>query len=47
MDFTNICGGPFQKFIMMKTITSMTDIGLTDEYVSTFEPNGYVRYWIR
>lgn len=47
MDFTNICGGAFKKFMMMKTITSMTDIGLTDEYVSTFEPSGYLRYWIR
>ena len=38
---------PLDNFVMTKVISSAADIGLTDEYLTAFSPNGYVKFWVR
>ena len=35
------------NYIMTKEITSAADIGLTNEYLAAFGPNGYIKFWVR
>ena len=48
-EFATDCSLPlkYADAKLAKTINSAADLGFTDEYMTAFQPHGYVKMWIR